>query len=408
MASHVSSYYFPNFCSTAVATEPKAATIPATALSLNDFELYCADYQPNVGQAAQPSFNQQFINNIPVNNAMTFASPISSLLSPPGETFDSRIQHTNNHFCHHHYHHFDYYRFQNIQNQEFIDEQRIQNQLFQQYPNVKNFQFQDSQLHDPAFCTNTNYEVREENLHNINFLEERLELNCSDNMRTFFNNNNNKDIRATPLNSNNNNQQSLSLSTVTELEQMSFTSATSVTPSLSRMSSSPGGSQQSSLLSISSNCSLTEFPFSLSFPSVDTLNCSTSNMVSYNNSLAFCVNNSFPSISNNTKKNKKHKKTSLNDNKTATKWRKKSKKKMSATVEETTPIRQKRRTTTLNLTKSAFNIVLSPEICAKVFYPPSAVNPQKYTRNLRRSRIELSQKRIHQCREPGKYFFFQV
>ncbi|KAI1723814.1 zinc-finger double domain-containing protein [Ditylenchus destructor] len=47
------------------------------------------------------------------------------------------------------------------------------------------------------------------------------------------------------------------------------------------------------------------------------------------------------------------------------------------------------------------NVLLPPEICAKVFCPPSAVNPQGHTRTPRRSRMELSHKRVHYCNQPG-------
>uniref|UniRef100_A0A914DSB8 C2H2-type domain-containing protein n=1 Tax=Acrobeloides nanus TaxID=290746 RepID=A0A914DSB8_9BILA len=45
--------------------------------------------------------------------------------------------------------------------------------------------------------------------------------------------------------------------------------------------------------------------------------------------------------------------------------------------------------------------ILPPEICEKVFRPPSAVHPNNYTRTPRRNKMELNEKRVHYCMEPG-------
>uniref|UniRef100_A0A915E2S1 C2H2-type domain-containing protein n=1 Tax=Ditylenchus dipsaci TaxID=166011 RepID=A0A915E2S1_9BILA len=47
-------------------------------------------------------------------------------------------------------------------------------------------------------------------------------------------------------------------------------------------------------------------------------------------------------------------------------------------------------------------VLLPPEICAKVFCPPSAINPSSHMRTPRRSRLELNHKRVHHCREAGE------
>lgn len=49
------------------------------------------------------------------------------------------------------------------------------------------------------------------------------------------------------------------------------------------------------------------------------------------------------------------------------------------------------------------DVLLPPDICAKVFCPPSAINPQNYMRSSRKTRMELNQKRVHYCKEPGNY-----
>jgi hypothetical protein len=46
---------------------------------------------------------------------------------------------------------------------------------------------------------------------------------------------------------------------------------------------------------------------------------------------------------------------------------------------------------------------LPPEIAAKVFCPPSALNPSGHQRTPRRNKFELNAKRVHYCTEPGKF-----
>ncbi|CAD5232193.1 unnamed protein product [Bursaphelenchus xylophilus] len=50
---------------------------------------------------------------------------------------------------------------------------------------------------------------------------------------------------------------------------------------------------------------------------------------------------------------------------------------------------------------AAMNVQLPPEICAKVFCPPSAVNPNGHHRMPRRNKVELQEKRNHKCNVPG-------
>lgn len=58
-----------------------------------------------------------------------------------------------------------------------------------------------------------------------------------------------------------------------------------------------------------------------------------------------------------------------------------------------------------SVSSSAVNCVqLPPEIQAKVFRPPSALNPTGHQRTPRRNKLELSAKRVHHCTEPGKCF----
>lgn len=45
---------------------------------------------------------------------------------------------------------------------------------------------------------------------------------------------------------------------------------------------------------------------------------------------------------------------------------------------------------------------LPPDIAAKVFFPPSALNPSGHQRTPRRNKFELNAKRVHHCTEPGK------
>lgn len=412
MTSHVSSYYFPRFCAAAVAAEPKVAAVPTPGLIINDFELYSADYQPNIRQTAQSTANFQFVNNIPVTNAMTFASPISSLFSPPVATFDNQIEQTNTHFYHQNYPHFDYPQIQSIQNQSLLEsfefEQQLQNQLIQQYPNVKNAQLQETLTIDSTFCTNTNYGLQRDgnNENYINFsLDNKMALNCSNNLHTFFENN--KNIKSLPINNSNYNNQNQLLSTLTGPNQMAFNSSIASSSFISspKMSSSPNDLQCSSTLSVSSNCSTSEFQFSLALPvitTVDSLNCNTNNTICHNNSSEFCINNSFSSTSNNTIEVKKNQNKYSNINKTTIKKRVKIKTNKFEKMTNTYLKRQKTQSIVLNSVASSINVILPPEICAKVFYPPSAVNPQNHMRNSRQSRMELSQKRVHQCREPGK------
>ncbi|KAF7632635.1 hypothetical protein Mgra_00007940 [Meloidogyne graminicola] len=70
--------------------------------------------------------------------------------------------------------------------------------------------------------------------------------------------------------------------------------------------------------------------------------------------------------------------------------------------------RQQKRTNKLNNISSSPNNIstalaalLPPDISAKVFYPPSAVNPKSARRMPRKSRQELSHKRVHSCLYPN-------
>ena len=49
-------------------------------------------------------------------------------------------------------------------------------------------------------------------------------------------------------------------------------------------------------------------------------------------------------------------------------------------------------------------MALPQHVRDKVFNPPSAANPQHYTRSARRNRNELNEKRNHKCDYPGESF----
>ncbi|KAI1697434.1 zinc-finger double domain-containing protein [Ditylenchus destructor] len=46
-------------------------------------------------------------------------------------------------------------------------------------------------------------------------------------------------------------------------------------------------------------------------------------------------------------------------------------------------------------------VVLPAKINAKVFFPPSAVNPKCHTQKPKSTRAELNKKRVHHCDQPG-------
>ena len=54
-----------------------------------------------------------------------------------------------------------------------------------------------------------------------------------------------------------------------------------------------------------------------------------------------------------------------------------------------------------SISASAAASLLPPEIAAKVFCPPSALNPSGHQRTPRRNKYELNAKRVHYCTEPG-------
>lgn len=55
---------------------------------------------------------------------------------------------------------------------------------------------------------------------------------------------------------------------------------------------------------------------------------------------------------------------------------------------------------------SQVNVQLPADVCAKVFYPPSAVNPSGHQRMPRRNKVELQNKRVHHCNQPGNLCYF--
>lgn len=56
---------------------------------------------------------------------------------------------------------------------------------------------------------------------------------------------------------------------------------------------------------------------------------------------------------------------------------------------------------TTSLSSATSATILPPEIHAKVFSPPSAINPGSHQRTPRRNKFELNAKRVHYCTEPG-------
>lgn len=313
-------------------------TIPTSTLNINDFKMHSINYQPYLKQTAQLSTNYQFNNNTPITNSMIFSS-----FAPPNitTTFNNQIKQTNTYFSNH----FNYYQSKNLNLKNFKFEQQQKNQLIQQYSNIKNTQNLET---IPIFYTNKNYNCKY-NEHNkilCNFSNNNT-TNYSNNFNTFFECNRDIKTMSSITNINYNNPVT---STITN--QIAF-NLPSVSTS-SKMSLSLNKLQHTSQLS---NCSNNECLIPLE-TKLDSLNFNTNNILNQNN------------ISSTNKIDK-------------------------ATTH------YKMKIAALNLAESPLNVILTPEICAKVFYPSSAINLQNHTRNLKQSRIELNQRRIHQCKEPG-------